>query len=66
MKISTSNYENTWGSKPRGEGFWAFQFYHKQHDVLVLAPGPSAYRDAKAWAIAHARTIGADRVAVAT
>ncbi len=66
MKISTTNYEFTHGRKPRGEGCWAFQFFQGRHDVIVFAPGYTMYRDAKAWAIRHAKVIGADRVAVAT
>ena len=70
MTISTSNYENTYGCKPRGEGSWAFQFFIGRTDTIVFAPRsdvrPIPYRDAKAWAIRHAKAIGADRVAVAT
>ncbi len=66
MTISTTNYEFTHGRKPRGEGNWAFQFFQGSHDVIVFAPCYTMYRDAKAWAIRHAKVIGAERVAVAT
>ncbi len=70
MTISTSNYEFTHGRKPRGKGSWAFQFFIGRTDTIEFAPRvdvrPMSYRDAKAWAIRHAKAIGADRVAVAT
>jgi len=68
MTISTSNYENTHGKAPRGEGYWAFQFYRMGLGLIVteFAPGQMTYGAAKKWAAAYAKQLGADRVAVAT
>ena len=76
MTISTSNYELTHGRKPRGEGYWAFQFYKGGKDTIEFFEeaanytgdcwGHQTYSKAKKWAIARAKEIGADRVAVAT
>lgn len=71
MEISTTNYEFTHGRKPRGEGCWAFQFFKAfglcgGSDTIEFAPAEMTYAKAKRWAIARAKEIGADRVAVAT
>lgn len=69
MNVSTSNYEFTHGRKPRGEGYWAFQFYTGGKDTIEWAPTfhmERTYSAAKKWAIARAKELGADRVAVAT
>lgn len=66
MEVSTTNYEFTHGRKPRGEGFWAFQFYKGGKDTIEFAPGEMTYAKAKKWAITAARVMKADRVAVAT
>lgn len=68
MTINTNEYEFTHGKAPRGEGYWAFQFYRMGVGLIVteFAPGGQTYGAAKKWAIAKAKEIEADRVAVAT
>lgn len=75
MTISTTNYEFTWGRKPRGKGVWAFQFFKDGKDTIKFFEesdfegdcwGEQTYAKAAKWAIRHAKLIGADRVAVAT
>ena len=64
--ISTTNYEFTYGRKPRGAAHWAFQFYKGREDAIEFAPSELPYGKAKQWAIARAKELGADRVAGAT
>ena len=66
MNVSTSNYQFTHGSKPRGACNWAFQFYKNGTDTIEFAPMALPYGKAKQWAIKRAEELGADRVAVAT
>jgi hypothetical protein len=64
MIISTSNYEFTHGRKPKGTGFWAFNFWKDGKHTTLFAPGEQTYASAKKWAIITARVMRSDRVAV--
>jgi hypothetical protein len=71
MNISTSNYEFTYGRKPRGKGYWAFRFQKDMADgtakeYVEFAPSDMKYAEAKRWAIQIAKASGVSRVAVAT
>ena len=68
MNVSTINYENAHGKAPRGEGYWAFEFYRMGLGLIVTssAPGKMTYGAARKWAVAYAKALKADRVAVAT
>jgi hypothetical protein len=68
MTINTNEYEFTHGKAPRGKGYWAFHFYRMGMGLIVteFAPSDLGYGAAKKWAIAYAKELKADRVAVAT
>lgn len=68
MNVNTNEYELTHGKAPRGTGYWAFLFYRMGMGLIVIefAPGSQTYGAARKWAVAKAKELGADRVAVAT
>jgi hypothetical protein len=66
MTVSTTNYEFTWGRKPRGRGHWAFQFFSDIEIGLFWAPCEMTYSEAKRWAIKRCKEVGGSGIAVAT
>jgi hypothetical protein len=71
MNISTNNYENTYGRKPRGKGFWAFRCEVDRDNgtkmlCVEFAPVGLTYSAAKRWVTKRAAAIGAARVEVAS
>ncbi len=59
--ISTTEYENAHGKKPRGTGHWAFFF---DNDTQPWWVPDATYAAAKKAALREARRIGAARVKV--
>lgn len=58
VTIDTSDYVNTWGRKPAGDGNWAFNIGGDIHFVR------GAYREAIANAKAYAAQVGVTEIAV--
>ncbi len=62
--IVTSQYVHAHGTAPRGEGYWAFQFYtaHSNNnlvDVIEFVPRTMTYTAAKRWACRRADELSA-------
>ena len=57
-----NNYIATHGKRPSGVGSWAFEIDGKVHFV----PGQKSFPEAKAWAQAKAKELGASRIKVGT
>ena len=49
MTFDTAMYEWTYGYRPRGRGYWAFQIGNRAHYEPVWAPGDVLYSEAKKW-----------------
>lgn len=65
--FDTTKYEWAHGSTPRGAGVWLFEFHKfdgSGSEVSGPVGGPRTYTDAKAWAVKHAKFIGAGVVEV--
>ena len=66
--MMTATYEWVHGTKPKGRGQWAFQFYgvakYNFADRMEFAPSNLTYAAAKSWAKAYAKQIGAEGIAV--
>lgn len=58
MTFDTSEYEHTYGRKPKGEANWAFWFHRVGAATLDFAPGQQTFTEAKAWAKSVAKDIG--------
>lgn len=59
MKISTGNYEDTHGKKPKGDGTWVFTFRRGHAFTSETAPNwARKFADAKKWAKQTAKSIG--------
>ena len=65
IEINTNEFEFSHGRKPRGIGQWIFRFIYLAGPAEELsAPSHCSYADAKKWATAKARELGALRVTV--
>jgi hypothetical protein len=57
VRVSTANYQNTWGQRPRGFGGWVFFRFLNQREVIV-ADGMGSYSEIKAIAVEKAKGLG--------
>ncbi len=67
--ILTANYVHAHGSEPRGQGYWAFQFFTANWqaciqtmafvDVIEFVPSSMTYTAAKRWACRRAVELSA-------
>lgn len=78
VRVSTSAFEFAHGRAPRGRGGWAFEFVragarlenpeaaHHGGDLAFAwwAPGSLLFSEARRWAVARARELGATEVRV--
>lgn len=70
IEFYTDAFEWAHGKRPSGRGSWAFSFYRNgslyrspEGETTFFAP-PGLYSEAKRWARAKAREIGATDIAV--
>lgn len=62
--IGTEFFEMAHGRKPRGTGYWAFDFRVGKDWICEFAPGVLTLAKAKAWARVRAVELGATRIQV--
>lgn len=65
MNVDTTNYQDTHGKAPRGEGTWMFDLGRNGAWTTIFTPFAMRFSDAKKWAIREAHALGADRLQVA-
>ena len=60
ITVRTERFEFSHGKKPKGTGWWAFEFSpgHGEDDVTFFAPCTMSFREACAWARKEVRRRG--------
>ncbi len=55
-RFDTSNFENTHGRKPRGQGYWCFEFHYCDgSSVQLMDAAYQTYGSAKKYAVRASR-----------
>lgn len=64
VQVGTAQYEFAHGKKPRGTGYWAFNFFNGSGYIVDTVFINGSYGAAKAAAVAQAAARDIDRIAV--